>query len=64
MSEEEIPATIRLLLEARAEITVENWMTVNFIAGAPSEEIREVALEQARTEIDNYLQAYPADSGS
>lgn len=59
MSDESLPSTIRLLLEARADLSVENWMNVNFIAGHPEGEVLEVALAQANLEIETYLREHP-----
>lgn len=63
MSDESLPSSIRLLLEARAELSVENWMNVNFIAGQPEGEVLEMALAQAKTEIEAYLREHP-DAGA
>lgn len=62
MENETVPPTIRLLLEARAEITIDNWMIVNFVAGMPEGEMLEFAMNQAKIEIDEYFAEHPEAS--
>ena len=57
--QEPITPSIRLLIEAHAELTVENWMTVNFIAEPPEGDELAQALAQAKTEIEDYLREHP-----
>lgn len=58
-----MPPTIRLLLEARAEITIDNWMAVNFVAGMPEGEMLEFAMNQAKIEVDEYREMH-TDTGA